>query len=115
MDETLLRELLSQGETLTIEFKRDQPQQISDREICEVIVCLANSQDGTLLIGVEDDGTVTGAAYVAREGKTTNAECQWLRDFSSYQASRLLSRLAAEGKLKAIGEKRWCYYVLPES
>lgn len=61
MDETPLRDLLSQSETLTVEFKRDQPQQISDREIYEAIVCLANSQGGTLLIGVEDDGTVTGA------------------------------------------------------
>jgi len=61
MDETRLRELLNQSETLTVEFKRDQPQQISDREIYEAIVCLANRQGGTLLIGVEDDGTVTGA------------------------------------------------------
>jgi ATP-dependent DNA helicase RecG len=61
MDEIRLRELLGHGETLTIEFKRDRPQPISDREIYEMVVCLANSQGGTLLIGVEDDGTVTGA------------------------------------------------------
>jgi predicted HTH transcriptional regulator len=53
-------------------------------------------------------------AYVAREGKITNATCQRLCDLSPYQASRLLSRLAIEGKLKAIGERRWRYYVLPE-
>jgi predicted HTH transcriptional regulator len=53
-------------------------------------------------------------AYVTQEGRITNAECQRLCDLGPYQASRLLSRLAAEGKLRAIGERRWRYYVLPE-
>lgn len=33
MDETRLRELLSRGETPAVEFKRDRPRQISDRDI----------------------------------------------------------------------------------
>lgn len=45
-----------EGETIRIEFKR----QLSDGEIYEEIVALANTDGGTLLIGVEDDGTVTG-------------------------------------------------------
>ena len=52
-------------------------------------------------------------AYMAREGKITNAECQRLCNLSPYQASRLLSRLAAEGKLEAIGAGRGRHYVLP--
>lgn len=54
-------------------------------------------------------------AYVAREGKITNAECQRLCDLSPYQASRLLSRLAKEGKLKAVGAGRGRHYVQPSS
>lgn len=53
-------------------------------------------------------------AYLAREGGITNVECRQLCDLSPYQVPRRLSRLATEGKLEAIGEKRWCYYVLPE-
>lgn len=70
MNETRLRELLSQGETLTAEFKRDRPHQISDRNIYEAVVGLVNSEGGALLIGVEDDGTVTGAQ--PRHGAVTD-------------------------------------------
>jgi ATP-dependent DNA helicase RecG len=56
-----LRDLIAGGETLTVEFKSDR-RQISDKEIYEEIVSLANSAGGTLFIGVEDSGEVTGAA-----------------------------------------------------
>lgn len=65
----LLRELIAGGETLTVEFKSDR-RQISDKEIYEEIVSLANSAGGTLLIGVEDSGEVTGAA--PRHGSNTD-------------------------------------------
>jgi len=59
MTEQTLRDLIAGGETLTVEFKSDQGP-LSDAELLETVVCLANGQGGTLLIGVEDDGTVTG-------------------------------------------------------
>lgn len=46
-------------ETLTIEFKSDR-RALSDRELLETIVCLANTEGGVLFLGVEDDGTATG-------------------------------------------------------
>lgn len=51
--------LLKSGESLTVEFKSDRGP-LSDADLLETVVCLANAQGGTLLIGVEDDGTVTG-------------------------------------------------------
>ena len=54
-----LRALIAGGETLTVEFKSDQGP-LSDADLVETAVCLANAQGGTLLIGVEDDGRVTG-------------------------------------------------------
>ena len=54
-----LRALISQGETLTVEFKSDRGP-LSDSDLLETVVCLANGQGGTLLVGVEDDGDVTG-------------------------------------------------------
>ena len=54
-----LRTLIASGETLTVEFKSDQGP-LSDADLIETVVCLANGQGGTLLVGVEDDGTVTG-------------------------------------------------------
>ncbi len=69
MDEQRLQELIQGGETLTVEFKSDR-QQISDQEIYEEIVAMANSQGGVLLIGVDNDGTITGAK--SRHGKSTD-------------------------------------------
>ena len=64
MTPDLLTELTADGESLSVEFKSECRQQLSDREIVEAVVCLANrtgSGPGWLLIGVEDDGQVTGA------------------------------------------------------
>ncbi|MGA2326071.1 MAG: RNA-binding domain-containing protein [Bryobacteraceae bacterium] len=64
-----LQELIASGESLTVEFKSDH-RQISDKEIYEEIVSMANTAGGTLLIGVEDSGEVTGAA--PRHGTSTD-------------------------------------------
>jgi len=46
-------------ETLTVEFKSDR-KRLSDVELVEAVVCLANADGGDLWLGVEDDGTPTG-------------------------------------------------------
>ncbi len=46
-------------ETLTIEFKRDT-QRLSDDDLVEALVCLANTEGGELWLGVEDDGSASG-------------------------------------------------------
>jgi ATP-dependent DNA helicase RecG len=59
-----LLELIQSGETLDIEFKGESRKPLSDDELIETVVCLANRasrEPGWLLIGVEDDGTVTGS------------------------------------------------------
>ena len=52
---------LAGGETYSVEFKSEQRDRLSDRDLVEAVVCLANGSGGVLLIGVEDDGTATGA------------------------------------------------------
>lgn len=47
------------AESLTVEFKSDL-KRLSDDELVEALVCLANTQGGELWLGVEDDGTPTG-------------------------------------------------------
>ena len=54
-----IEELISQGESLTVEFKSDSTC-LPDRELLAAVVSLANTEGGDLLLGVEDDGTVTG-------------------------------------------------------
>ena len=50
---------LPPSESLTIEFKSDR-KRLSDNDLVEALVCLANSDGGELWLGVEDDGTPTG-------------------------------------------------------
>lgn len=51
--------ILARGETLTVEFKSDA-KGLPDRDLVAAVVALANTEGGLLLLGVEDDGTVTG-------------------------------------------------------
>lgn len=54
--------LIAKGESLTVEFKGEKNgKTLSDHEVVEAVVCLANRDGGTLLVGVENDGAVTGA------------------------------------------------------
>ena len=46
-------------ESLSVEFKSDCDC-LSDDELIEAVVCLANAEGGRVYIGVEDDGRVTG-------------------------------------------------------
>ncbi len=59
MNERELRALIAEGETMTVEFKSDA-KLLSDSDLIATVTCLANGRGGTLLIGVEDDGRVTG-------------------------------------------------------
>jgi len=68
-----LRGLIEGKETLEVEFKGEKRQQFSDGDLVDAVVCLANrSSTGPawLLVGVEDDGEITGAR--ARHGDTTD-------------------------------------------
>lgn len=70
MTEADIRTLIAGGESLTVEFKGEEREPFNDRALYESIVCLANGEGGTLLIGVEDDGRVTGAR--PRHGASTD-------------------------------------------
>lgn len=59
MDKRELKTLLAQGETLTVEFKSDA-KGLPDRDLVATVVAMANTDGGRILLGVEDDGAVTG-------------------------------------------------------
>ena len=52
-----LLEIIANGESSGVEFKRDD---VRPEQLAKEIVALANFQGGQVLLGVEDDGTVTG-------------------------------------------------------
>jgi len=68
-----LRRLVAGGESLDVEFKGEKRSSLNDRELVEAVVCLANRtgvEPGWVLVGVEDDGVITGAR--PRHGESTD-------------------------------------------
>lgn len=54
-----VEEQIQHGETLLVEFKSDR-KRLPDTDLVAAVVALANTEGGSLFLGVEDDGTVTG-------------------------------------------------------
>lgn len=46
-------------ETMTVEFKSDRDR-LSDEALVDAVVCMSNGQGGTIYLGIEKDGSVTG-------------------------------------------------------
>jgi ATP-dependent DNA helicase RecG len=57
MTATELLEIIHNGENSGVEFKRDD---IDNRELAKELVAFTNFQGGSVLLGVEDDGTISG-------------------------------------------------------
>lgn len=54
-----IKAFIQQGENLTLEFKSDV-KSLPDRDLIAAVVSLANTEGGSLLLGVEHGGEVTG-------------------------------------------------------
>lgn len=59
MTRTELLELLKNGENSGVEFKRDD---IENHELAKELVAFLNFDGGAVLLGIEDDGTVSGTS-----------------------------------------------------
>ena len=59
-----VKELAGKGEGLQIEFKKKAS---FPEKIVREVIALANTQGGYLLIGVDDDGTVSGQRFIEEE------------------------------------------------
>ena len=64
MNPAELRELIRQGENSGIEFKRDD---LRPEQLAREVVAFANFQGGRILIGVDDDGTLSGVQRAGLE------------------------------------------------
>ncbi len=64
--------LLAGGETSTVEFKQDD---LANHELAKALVAFLNVEGGSLLLGVEDDGTVVGSTRPRVEDWVSEACC----------------------------------------
>jgi len=98
-----LREIIAGGENLAVEFKGERGKPFPDHELVETVVCLANRSDigpGWLLIGVEDDGHISGAFPRHEAGSTDLTRVQALI------GSRTRPSLTVRAELVDIEEKQ---------
>ncbi|OIP65477.1 MAG: AAA family ATPase [Nitrospirae bacterium CG2_30_70_394] len=94
-----LEALIAAQETLDVEFKGEAKHALSDSELVEAVVCLANrpgTAPGWLLVGVEDDGRVTGAR--PRHGDHIDVS-----RVQSLVAGRTCPALAVAAEVQALG------------
>ena len=79
MNKAELTDMILNGEDSGIEFKRDD---VANYRIAQELVALLNLDGGTLLLGVDDDGSITGTPH----GKT------WKSGSWNFAGSRLIRR-----------------------
>jgi ATP-dependent DNA helicase RecG len=68
-----MERLIAAGESLDVEFKGEEGKSLSDDDLVDAVVCLANRSSKSpawLLIGVEDDGRITGERPRHGSGRT---------------------------------------------
>jgi len=73
--------IIAAGEALDVEFKGEKARALRDDDLVEAVVCLANRADGGtgyLFIGIEDNGTITGARTRHEGGRTDPLRVQAL-------------------------------------
>jgi predicted HTH transcriptional regulator len=79
-----LKQVVSLGEGISLEFKRKVPR---DERIAKELIALANTHGGRILLGVDDDGTITGVDDAAEEEfvlrRAVDAHCRPPVDYST--------------------------------
>ena len=73
LTEAKLRRLLEAGEQFTTEFIAEVDEPLSDEQLVDAVVCLANGHGGVVLVGVGDDGKPSGGGARHRHGTYTDA------------------------------------------
>ncbi len=96
MSQPTLQGLVNQGESLTVEFKSDCGP-LDDGELLNTIVCMANGLGGVLLVGVEEDGSLTGLHPSHRSRPEL---------LSAFIASRTVPPLAVEATFETLSVDR---------
>ncbi len=100
MNEADLRQMIAGGESLAVEFKSDRGP-LSDNDLVEAVVCLANLRGGVVLLGVENDGQVTGLHPKHQANPAALAALITARTIPSHAVHIEVVDLA-EGKVAAI-------------
>lgn len=95
------KRLVRKGETLAVEFKSESRGRIDEDDLAEAVACLANrvgAGPAWLLLGVEDDGTISGAAPRDGAGTGLNRMCALIAAKTRPNLSVTVREVHIEGK-----------------
>ena len=103
-----LKKLVAEGRGLQLEFKRKAAY---PEKIIRSLIAFANTEGGTLLVGVDDDGTIPGLKYPDEEGQVIcEALIKYCRPSLIYKESFIAiskkSSTAGDGKRAMISQMR---------
>ena len=101
MEITYVKELLGQGKGPSVEFKTDD---VRSESVGREMVALANTRGGTILVGVNDDGSVEGVASVK----------QWEERIANIARNNVIPSLNVDCFLARIGEKDVVGAIVPK-
>jgi ATP-dependent DNA helicase RecG len=106
----MLRALAAAGETLAVEFKGESRERLSDADLLDGVVCLSNRPGGAgvLLVGVENDGAITGSR--PRHGERTEA-----RLVEAFLANNTSPSLSCRVSVVPVGEVEVLVVEVPSS
>jgi len=99
-----IKTVLDKGETLAIEFKSDV-KGLPDRDLVAAVVAMANTEGGLILLGVEDDGSVTGI----------QSHHQDTMGLMALIANRTSPSVAVSAELSELGGKKILCITVPKS
>ncbi len=99
-----IKTVLDKGETLAIEFKSDV-KGLPDRDLVAAVVAMANTEGGLILLGVEDDGSVTGI----------QSHHQDMMGLMALIANRTSPSVAVSTELIELGGKKILCITVPKS
>ena len=107
-----LKALIGGGESLEVEFKSEASGQLSDRDLLEAVVCMANrsgTKRGWLLLGVEDNRVISGARPRHEAGRTD------LQRLQAMIANRTRPSLTVRAELGSLDDKDVLVIEVPAS
>ena len=91
------------------------------RDVAETLSAFANSDGGTLLLGVDDDGSISGVdfpeeyktleAILLKKGYIKNEDIRWALKVPRHTALRIAQKLVDLGILKRIGKGKGMKYM----
>ncbi|WP_246556296.1 AlbA family DNA-binding domain-containing protein [Desulfonema magnum] len=100
-DEADILEFIRQGENTSVEFKEKESRAES---IAKEIVAFANKDGGSLVLGVADDGTISGIS------EDKNYE-EWIANIAR---NNVIPAICTEFSLVSVGEKKVAVITVPK-